>query len=92
MKLSPRFNGLYKVLEHIRLIAYHPNLPLESRIHPAFLVSCLKKEVRKLSLNFVGSNYLTLLLQKTCVFSLITTILDRRMVKHHHGTVVEVLI
>ena len=41
-KLAPKFYGPYKVLKHIREIAYALELLSSSQIHNVFHVSCLK--------------------------------------------------
>ena len=42
-KLSPKYYGLYKVLQNIGTMAYKLELPIISQLHPVFHVSCLKK-------------------------------------------------
>ena len=44
-KLSPKHYGSYKVLQKIGTIAYKLELPVASRLHPVFHVSCLKKVI-----------------------------------------------
>ena len=41
-KLSPKYYGLYKVLQKIGTMAYKLELLVASRVHPVFHVSCLK--------------------------------------------------
>ena len=45
-KLSPRFVGLFKILERVGTLAYKVTLPLGlSKIHNVFYVSTLRKYV-----------------------------------------------
>ena len=44
-KLSPKYYGPYKVLQNIGSMAYKLELPVSSRVHPVFHVSCLKKVI-----------------------------------------------
>ncbi len=43
--LSPKYYGLYKVLQKIGTMAYKLELPVASWVHPFFHVSCLKKVI-----------------------------------------------
>ena len=44
-KLSPKYYGLYKVLQKIGTMAYKLELPASSWVHPVFHVSCLNKVI-----------------------------------------------
>lgn len=44
-KLSPRFYGPYEILQKLGAIAYKLKLPEDTRVHPIFHVSLLKKAV-----------------------------------------------
>ena len=44
-KLSPKYNGPYKVLQKIGSMAYELELPASSQFHPVFHVSFLKKVI-----------------------------------------------
>lgn len=45
IKLSPKYNGPYKVLQNICAMTYKLVFPVSSRVHPIFHVSCLKKVI-----------------------------------------------
>ena len=44
-KLTPKYNGPYKVLQRIGSMTYKLDLPPFSHVHPVFHVSCLKKVI-----------------------------------------------
>jgi len=44
-KFTPMYYGLYKVLQKVGTMAYKLELPVASRVHPVFHVSCLKKVI-----------------------------------------------
>jgi hypothetical protein len=44
-KLAPKFYGLYTVLKCVGQVAYQLALPSQSKLHPIFHVSCLKKVI-----------------------------------------------
>jgi hypothetical protein len=44
-KISPKFYGPYAILKHVGLVAYQLAFPSDSKLHPIFHVSCLKKVI-----------------------------------------------
>jgi hypothetical protein len=44
-KLAPKFYGPYTILKCVGQVAYQLSLPIHSKIHHVFHVSCLKKVI-----------------------------------------------
>lgn len=89
MKLSPRFYGPYKVLQKIGKVPYKLELPPDSKIHPVFLVSQLKK---KLSQRENSQTKLSPIIEEGIVQAAPEKILDRCLVKKRGQALAEVLL
>ena len=44
-KLAPKFYGPYTVLKRVGQVTYQLSLPSQSKLHPIFHFSCLKKVI-----------------------------------------------
>jgi hypothetical protein len=45
LELAPKFYGSYIVLKRVGQVTYQLSLPSQSKLHPVFHVSCLKKVI-----------------------------------------------
>lgn len=89
LKLSSKYYGPFKILTKIELIAYKLNLPPESKVHPVFHVSLLKK---KLGSRVVVQTVLPLTSNDGQFLVQSIAILQRQFVKKNNVAAVKVLV
>lgn len=89
MKLSPRYFGPFQVLKKIGKVAYHLNLPPNSRLHPVFHVSLLKKRLGQATTSTI---VLPPIGDDGVVSPEPVAILDRRLIKYKGKPATEVLV
>ncbi|GAU42300.1 hypothetical protein TSUD_136860 [Trifolium subterraneum] len=87
-KLAARYYGPYPVIERIGAVAYKLKLPEESRVHPVFHVSLLKKAVG----NYSENEELPELLEENSDMFEPETILAARKIKKYDEEVKQVLV
>ena len=88
-KLAVRYYGPFKVLQKIGTVAYRLDLPPDSRIHPIFHVSKLKKKLGEV---IQPQGQLPPLAEDGSLHPFPEAILAKRLVKRGNSTDVEVLI
>ncbi|XP_070057092.1 uncharacterized protein [Nicotiana tomentosiformis] len=89
LKLVSKFFGPYPVIKKIGPVAYELQLPAESRIHPVFHISQLKK---KLGLTVFPAKDPPLSTPEGQLVPEPVAILDQRMIKRGNRVVTQVLV
>jgi hypothetical protein len=88
-KLAPKFFGPYKVLKHMRQVAYHLSFPSSSKLHPIFHVFCLKKVI---GTKYRNQTSLPDLDEEGYIWLQPQVVLDHRECHLHQCTIKEVLV
>ena len=88
-KLVPKFYGPYTVLNHVGQITYQLALPNQSKLHPVFHVSCLKKVI---GTKCQIQTNLPELTKEGSIWLQPKSVLDQRERHLHQRTIKEVLV
>jgi hypothetical protein len=88
-KLEPKFYGPYTVLKRVGQVAYQLALPSQSKLHPVFHVSCLKKVIGTRCQ--IQTNLLELA-EEGSIWLQPEAVLDQRERHLHQRTIKEVLV
>jgi hypothetical protein len=88
-KLAPKFYGPYTILKHVGQIAYQLALPSQSKLHPVFHVSYLKKVI---GTRCQIQTNLPELAEEGSIWLQPEVVLDQRECRLHQRTIKEVLV
>lgn len=89
MKLAPHNYEPYRVLERIGPVAYQLELLESLRIHPVFIVSCLKKQFGNLA---ISSTVLPMFSNLGLLDLTLEAILDLRLKRRNNRATTKLLI
>jgi hypothetical protein len=84
----PKFYGPYTVLKSVLQVTYQLALPIHSKLHPVFHVSCLKKVI---GTRCQIQNNLPKLVEEGSIWLQPEEVLDQRERRLHQRTIKEVL-
>jgi hypothetical protein len=88
-KLAPKFYGPYIVLKRLGQFTYQLALPSQSKLHPFFHVSCLKKVI---GIRYQIQTNLPKLAEEGSIWLQPEVVLDQRECHLHQRTIKEVLV